>query len=45
MSSDTGHGAGTGTDTGGCPAADPQETTGPYPADGSVASGASRLTC
>lgn len=35
----TGTGAGSGTE--GCPTAIPQETAGPYPADGSVASGQS----
>ena len=44
-STDTGSGSGSGTGAGtgteSCPAAIPQETAGPYPADGSVASGQS----
>ncbi|WP_216322213.1 intradiol ring-cleavage dioxygenase [Deinococcus aestuarii] len=38
---DTGTGTGTGTGTADCPAAIPPETAGPYPADGSAASGQS----
>lgn len=39
--SGTGTGGGTGTGTAECPAAIPSETAGPYPADGSTASGQS----
>jgi len=39
--SDTGSGTGTGTGTAECPTPIPTETAGPYPADGSTASGQS----